>query len=63
MDVDLILPAHGDVASRADVPELAAMLADQYATVKAASARASGSTSGQDLDARSVQGLAQLRPP
>jgi glyoxylase-like metal-dependent hydrolase (beta-lactamase superfamily II) len=36
MDVDRILPAHGDVASRADVPELAAMLADQYATVKAA---------------------------
>ena len=35
-DVDRILPAHGDVASRADVPELAAMLADQYATVKAA---------------------------
>src|SRR3954470_6121214 len=36
MDVDRILPAHGDVASRADIPELAAMLADQYATVKAA---------------------------
>jgi glyoxylase-like metal-dependent hydrolase (beta-lactamase superfamily II) len=36
MDVDRILPAHGDVASPADVPELAAMLADQYATVKAA---------------------------
>ena len=35
-NVDRILPAHGDVASRADVPELAAMLADQYATVKAA---------------------------
>lgn len=35
-DVDRILPAHGDVASRADVPELAAMLADEYATVKAA---------------------------
>jgi glyoxylase-like metal-dependent hydrolase (beta-lactamase superfamily II) len=34
--VDRILPAHGDVASRADVPELAAMLADEYATVKAA---------------------------
>ena len=38
-NVDRILPAHGDVASRADVPELAAMLADQYATVKAAVAR------------------------
>jgi glyoxylase-like metal-dependent hydrolase (beta-lactamase superfamily II) len=36
MDVERILPAHGDVASRADVPELAAMLADEYATVKAA---------------------------
>jgi glyoxylase-like metal-dependent hydrolase (beta-lactamase superfamily II) len=36
MDVDRILPAHGDVASPADVPELAAMLADQYETVKAA---------------------------
>jgi cyclase len=36
MDIDRILPAHGDVASRADVPELAAMLADEYATVKAA---------------------------
>jgi cyclase len=35
-NVDCILPAHGDVASRADVPELAAMLADEYATVKAA---------------------------
>jgi cyclase len=36
MDVDRILPAHGDVAARADVTELAAMLADEYATVKAA---------------------------
>jgi glyoxylase-like metal-dependent hydrolase (beta-lactamase superfamily II) len=35
-NVDRILPAHGDVASRADVPELAAMLADEYATVQAA---------------------------
>jgi glyoxylase-like metal-dependent hydrolase (beta-lactamase superfamily II) len=35
-NVDRILPAHGDVASRADVAELAAMLADEYATVKAA---------------------------
>ena len=30
MDVDKILPAHGDVADRADVKELAAMLADEY---------------------------------
>jgi cyclase len=34
MDVDSILPAHGDVATRADAKELAAMLADEYATVK-----------------------------
>ena len=36
MDVDTILPAHGDVATRADAKELAAMLADEYATVKKA---------------------------
>jgi glyoxylase-like metal-dependent hydrolase (beta-lactamase superfamily II) len=36
MDVDKILPAHGDVAARADVKELSAMLADEYATVKQA---------------------------
>jgi cyclase len=34
MDVDAILPAHGDIATRADVKELAAMLADENATVK-----------------------------
>ena len=34
MDVDSILPSHGDIATRADVKELAAMLADEYATVK-----------------------------
>jgi hypothetical protein len=34
MDVDTILPAHGDIARREDVKELAAMLADEYATVK-----------------------------
>ena len=39
MDVDRILPAHGDVANRADVKELAAMLADEYATVKDAVAK------------------------
>ena len=39
MDVDRILPAHGDVATRADVKELAAMLADEYATVKDAAAK------------------------
>jgi glyoxylase-like metal-dependent hydrolase (beta-lactamase superfamily II) len=36
MDVDKVLPAHGDVATPADVKELAAMIADEYATVKAA---------------------------
>jgi cyclase len=36
MDVDKILPAHGDVAVPADVKELAAMIGDEYATVKAA---------------------------
>jgi glyoxylase-like metal-dependent hydrolase (beta-lactamase superfamily II) len=34
MDVGQILPAHGDVATRADVKELAGMLEDEYATVK-----------------------------
>jgi cyclase len=34
MDIDTILPAHGDIATRDDVKELAAMLADEYATVK-----------------------------
>jgi cyclase len=39
MDVDTILPPHGDVATRADVKEMAAMLADEYATVKDAANR------------------------
>jgi len=39
MDVDVLLPGHGDLANRADVKELSAMLADEYATVKAAIAR------------------------
>jgi cyclase len=34
MDFAQILPAHGDIATRDDVKELAAMLADEYATVK-----------------------------
>src|SRR4051794_29698106 len=38
-NVDRILPAHGDVANRADVKELSAMLADEYAIVKAAVAK------------------------
>jgi cyclase len=39
MDVDRILPAHGDVATAADVKELAAMIRDEYATVKEAAAK------------------------
>jgi cyclase len=35
-DVDTILPAHGDIATSADVKEFAAMLRDEYTTVKAA---------------------------
>lgn len=42
MDIDTILPAHGDIATRADVKELAAMLADEYATVKDAAGRGVG---------------------
>ncbi len=39
MDVDQILPAHNDVATKQDVKELSAMIADEYATVKAAVAK------------------------
>jgi glyoxylase-like metal-dependent hydrolase (beta-lactamase superfamily II) len=39
MDVDRILPAHGDVANAGDVRELHAMILDEYATVKGAIAR------------------------
>jgi cyclase len=39
MDVDKILPAHGDVAMTADVKELSAMIADEYQTVKEAIAK------------------------
>ena len=39
MDVDELLPAHGDIATKADVKELSAMLADEYATVKDAIAK------------------------
>jgi cyclase len=42
MDIDTILPAHGDIATRDDVKELAAMLADEYATVKDAVSRGVG---------------------
>ena len=42
MDVDKILPAHGDVATAKDVKELHAMLADEYATVKGAIAKGMG---------------------
>ena len=34
MDVDYVLPAHGDVATRADVAEMAKFLADEYGGVK-----------------------------
>jgi glyoxylase-like metal-dependent hydrolase (beta-lactamase superfamily II) len=34
MDVDTILPAHGDLAKRADVKEMQDMLRDEYAIVK-----------------------------
>ena len=42
MDVDKILPAHGDVATVKDVKELHAMLADEYTTVKGAIAKGMG---------------------
>jgi len=35
-DVDRIMPAHGDLATRADVREFSAMLRDEYTTVKSA---------------------------
>lgn len=35
-NVDRILPAHGDIATQADVKEFAAVLRDEYSTVKAA---------------------------
>ncbi len=38
-DVDKVLPAHGDVATRADVAEMAKFLADEYAGVKDAVAK------------------------
>jgi hypothetical protein len=34
MDIDTILPPHGDIATRADVKERAAMVTDEYAVVK-----------------------------
>ena len=38
-DYDVILPGHGDIAHREDVKELAAMLNDEYTTVKSAIAK------------------------
>ena len=38
-DVDKVLPAHGDVATRADVAEMAKFLTDEYAAVKEAIAK------------------------
>jgi cyclase len=48
MDVDRILPAHGDVSTTKDVKELAAMIADEHDTVKDAIAR--GLTLDQALE-------------
>jgi cyclase len=42
MDVDKILPAHGDIATAKDVKELHAMLADEYTTAKGAIAKGMG---------------------
>ncbi len=39
MDLDKVLPAHGDVATREDVGEMAKFLADEYAGVKDAVAQ------------------------
>jgi hypothetical protein len=39
MDVDKVLPAHGDVATREDVGEMATFLSDEYAGVKDAVAK------------------------
>jgi glyoxylase-like metal-dependent hydrolase (beta-lactamase superfamily II) len=39
MDVDQILPAHNKIASKKDVQELAAMINDEYTTVKGAIAK------------------------
>jgi glyoxylase-like metal-dependent hydrolase (beta-lactamase superfamily II) len=39
LDVDIVLPAHGDVAKRADIAELSEFLAEQYAAVRAAVAK------------------------
>src|SRR5690348_16097383 len=39
MDVDRVLPAHGDVATRADVGDMAKFLADEYAGVQDAVAK------------------------
>jgi cyclase len=53
MDVDRILPAHGDVSTAQDVRELRTMVADEYATVKDAIAK------GKSLD----EALKTLRFP
>ena len=39
MDVDNVLPAHGDVATKEDVAEMAKFLGDEYAGVKDAVAK------------------------
>ena len=61
MDVDQILPAHNDVATKQDVKELSAMIADEYATVKAAVAKGvSLDDALTTLTFPAVQRLAQL---
>jgi glyoxylase-like metal-dependent hydrolase (beta-lactamase superfamily II) len=39
LDVDAVLPAHGDLAKRADIDALAGFLSEQYDAVKAAAAK------------------------
>src|SRR4029078_8770541 len=51
MDVERILPAHGDVGTRSDVDELIAMISDEYAAVEAAVAK------GMSVD-EEIKGLA-----
>ena len=63
MDVDEILPAHGDVATHADVKELSAMLADEYNTVKAAIAKGvTVEEAVKTLTFPPIQKLAELQP-
>ena len=63
MDVDKILPAHGDVAERADVKELAAMLANEYVDGETGRRQGPQCRRGdKNADVPPVQGLAELPP-